>query len=84
MPLKMECHSKWNVTQNRISLRMECHSKWYVTQNGMSPKMEFHSKWNVTKIGMSLKIESKIRHKDFFRPSSFVLLRHAQGTPPGF
>ena len=28
--------------------------------------------------------QSYIRHEDFLRPSSFVLLRHAQGTPPGF
>ena len=38
--LKMECHSKWNVTQNGMSLKVECHSKWNVTQNGMSLKME--------------------------------------------
>ena len=25
--LKMECHSKQNVTQNGMSLKMECHSK---------------------------------------------------------
>ena len=25
--LKMECHSKWNVTQNGMLLKMECHSK---------------------------------------------------------
>ena len=35
----MECHSKWNVTQNGMSRKMECHSKWNVTQNGMSLKM---------------------------------------------
>ena len=29
-------HSKWNVTQNGMSLKMECHSKWIVPQNGMS------------------------------------------------
>ena len=26
-PLKMECHSKWNVIKNGKSLKMECHSK---------------------------------------------------------
>ena len=38
MSLKMECHSKWNVTQNGMSLKIECHSKWNVTQKGMSHK----------------------------------------------
>ena len=43
MSLKMECHSKLNVT------KMECHSKWNVTtQNGMSLKMEYHLKGNDT------------------------------------
>ena len=56
MPLKMEYHSKWNVTLNGISLQwnvtqMECH------KNGMSQKIECHSKWNVTQNGMSPKIE---------------------------
>ena len=40
--LKMECHSKWNVTQNEMSLSMECHSKWNITQNGISLKMKCH------------------------------------------
>ena len=42
--LKMECHSKWNftqngrslnwnITQNKILLKIECHLKWIVTQN---------------------------------------------------
>ena len=44
MPLKMECQSKWNVTQNEMSIKMECHSKWNITQNGMSLKIESHSK----------------------------------------
>ena len=42
MPLKIECHSKWDITQNVMSLEMECHSKWNIAQNGMSFKMEFH------------------------------------------
>ena len=33
MSHEMKCHSKWNVTQDGISL------KWDVTQNGMSLKM---------------------------------------------
>ena len=33
---KIECHSKWNVTQ------MECHLKWNVTQIGMSLELEGH------------------------------------------
>ena len=36
MSLKMECHSKFNVTQNEMSL------KWNVTQNGMSLKIKCH------------------------------------------
>ena len=63
MSLTIECHSKlnvnqngrrskWNVTQNSISLKMEGHSKWTFTQNRMSLKMEVHSKWNVTQNGM--------------------------------
>ena len=42
MSLKMECHSKLNVTKNRISLKVVCHSKWNVTHNEMSLKMEFY------------------------------------------
>ena len=34
--LKVECQSKWNVTQNEMSLKMD------VTQNGMSLKMKSH------------------------------------------
>ena len=63
MSLKIEFNSKWDVTQNGMSLKMECHSKvlslkmefhskWNVTKNGMSLKMECHSKWNVAQIGM--------------------------------
>ena len=37
--LKMECHSKWNVTQNGMSFKMECHSERNITQNGISLKM---------------------------------------------
>ena len=47
----MECHSKFNVTQNEMSLNIECYS------NEISLKMECHSNWNVTQIGMSLKLE---------------------------
>ena len=36
MSLKIECPSKWNVTQKGMSLKMECHLKWNVTQNEMS------------------------------------------------
>ena len=49
-PLKMECYSKWNVTQNGMSLIMECHTKWNVIQNGISLKLEGHSNFNVTQI----------------------------------
>ena len=58
MSFKMEFHSKWDVTQNVMSLKwnitkMLCDSKWNVTQNGMSLKMSLkvncHLKRNVTK-----------------------------------
>ena len=52
----MECCSKWNVTQNGISLKIVTQNgkwlKWNVTQNEMSFKMEFNSKLNVTQNGM--------------------------------
>ena len=51
MSLKMECHSKWNVTENEMSLKTKCNS------NGMSLKMECHYKLNVSQNGMSLKME---------------------------
>ena len=35
----MECHKKWNVTLNGMSLKMKCHSKKNVTQNEMSLKL---------------------------------------------
>ena len=38
----MGYHSKWNVTQNEMSLKMECHSKLNISQNGVSLKMESH------------------------------------------
>ena len=38
MSLKLECHSKYNVTLNK------CHSKRNATQNVMSLKMECYSK----------------------------------------
>ena len=47
MSLKFECHTKWNVTQNVISLKIKCE---------MSLKMEYHLKWNVNKNGMSFEI----------------------------
>ena len=57
----MEYHSKWNATQNGMSLKMECHSKGNVTNmechsKEVSLKMECQSKGNVYQIGMSLKI----------------------------
>ena len=56
MSLKAECHSKWNVTQNRMLFEMECQIKLNVTEN------QSHWKWNDTKLNvtqklMSLKIE---------------------------
>ena len=38
----MDRHSKWNVTQNEISLKIERNSKWTVLQNGMSLKIKCH------------------------------------------
>ena len=68
MSLKMECHSKWIVTENNILQKKnvtqiefhlkKCHSKLNVNQNGISPKIECHSKLNVTHNGMSFKVES--------------------------
>ena len=40
----MECHPKWNVTQNRMSLKVKCPSQWNATQAGMSLEIEYHSK----------------------------------------
>ena len=48
--LREASHSKWNVTQNGVSLKMECNSKLNVTQYGMSLKMECHLKWNALKM----------------------------------
>ena len=42
MSLKMECYSKWNVTQRGMLLKIE------VAQNRISIKMEWDSKWNAT------------------------------------
>ena len=45
----MECHLKWNITQNGMSLKMECHfemdchSEWNITQDELSLKMDCHS-----------------------------------------
>ena len=52
----MECHLKWNVSQNGMSLKwivkkMECHSKLIVTSNVMSFKR------NVTQNKISLRIK---------------------------
>ena len=55
MSLKIEYHSKRNVTQNGTSLKMDCHFKWNVTQNRMSLKMCYHS------YGMSVKIECNLK-----------------------
>ena len=55
MSLKMECNSKWNVTQDGMSLTKEFPMKWNVTENEMSLETECHSKWSVTKNAMSLK-----------------------------
>ena len=51
MWFKMECHSKFNVTQYGMIFKMECHSKCNITQNGMSLK------WNITLNGTALNIE---------------------------
>ena len=54
--LKMECNSKWNVTQNGKK-----HLTWYVNKNRISLKMSFkmecQSKLNATQNEMSLKME---------------------------
>ena len=47
----MECHSKWNVTQNGTLLI------WNVPKNLMSLKVDYHIKNNVIKNGVLLKIQ---------------------------
>ena len=44
MSLKMQWHSKFNVTQEGMSqkLKIDCHSKWNATQKAKSHKMECH------------------------------------------
>ena len=74
--LKMECHSKWNVTKNGMSLKKECHSKWNVTKNGISLKIECHPKWNVTQNGMSLKIECQSKLNGTLNEMSFQMKCH--------
>ena len=44
----MKSHSKWNVTQNRMSLKIECHLKLNITQNWNITQNEMQSKWNNT------------------------------------
>ena len=39
MSLKMEFHSKWNVTQIGMSLKMDVTQIWNVTKNGMLLKI---------------------------------------------
>ena len=43
MSLKIDRHSKWNVTQNVMSFKIDCHSSL------MQLKMKCRIKWNVTK-----------------------------------
>ena len=57
------CQSKWNVSQNGMSLQIECHSKLNVTQNGSSLQMDCHSKCNVFHNGMSLKMKCNSKYK---------------------
>ena len=47
----MEYHSKWNGTQDGMSLKKDD------TLIGMSFKMEWHSTWTVTQHVMSLNME---------------------------
>ena len=74
----MKCHSKWNVTQNGLSLKMEYHSKLNVIQNVISLKMECPSKWNVTQMdvtknGMSL-VCIKVHGAMFIFPSKLAII----------
>ena len=60
MSLKMECRSKWKVSQQNIIKKgilpkMGCHSKLNVTQ------IEGHPKKNVTQNGMSFKKECNLK-----------------------
>ena len=87
MALKMECHSRWNVTQNGMALKIECHLKWNVTQNGISLKCKatkneislkskYHSKLNVTQKRMSLKraVNLKISQEEWDYCFHFLFL----------
>ena len=65
MSPKIECHSKWNVTQTEMSFKMDCHSKRNGTRNGMSLKMECHPKWNV--IGLTIEEIRTMEEKDRFQ-----------------
>ena len=64
----MECHPKWNFSQNGISLKtgcrskcnvtqMKCHSKWYVAQNGLSLKNGMLLRWNIIQNWIAFKFE---------------------------
>ena len=53
MSLKLVYPSKWNVSQNGMSLKIECPKKKTLFLDGFP-----HTNWNVTEIGMSLKFES--------------------------
>ena len=56
----MEFNSKWNVTQNGISLKIEFNLN-EMSHKMESLKMECHSKLNVTPNGMSLKMKCRIK-----------------------
>ena len=47
--LQKECHSKQNVTKNRMSLKIEFYLILNVTQKGTLLEMDFYLKWNIIK-----------------------------------
>ena len=53
----MECHLKWIITQNGISLLMECHSKRMPLKMDCHSKLNVAPKLNITENVMSLKTE---------------------------
>ena len=63
----MDCQSKWNATQNGVSLKIK-----KITESEISLKIICH--WNVT--GMSLKKKKKTENKMSFKKMSLKIEGH--------
>ena len=70
MSLKMEYHSKWNVTQKGMLLTLEYHSNWNVTQIGMLPYLECHSRDRLHSETMDFLILRTALHRTFYLKSN--------------